>query len=87
MKLFRITAWIFRFVKNLKNKITSQQLLLEPFITSAELRASEIIWLKENQKKFVEKRLIILTKDLNQIYDDDNLIRCEGRSKKRPTAL
>ena len=65
MKLFRITAWIFRFVKNLKNKITSQQLLLEPFITSAELRASEIIWLKENQKKFDEKRLRVLTKDLN----------------------
>ena len=67
MKLFRITAWIFRFVKNLKNKITSQQLLLEPFITSAELRASEIIWLKENQKKFDEKRLRVLTKDLNLI--------------------
>ena len=67
MKLFRITAWIFRFGKNLKNKITSQQLLLEPFITSAELRASEIIWLKENQKKFDEKRLRVLTKDLNLI--------------------
>ena len=67
MKLFRITAWIFRFVKNLKNKITSQQLLLEPFITSAELRASEIIWSKENQKKFDEKRLRVLTKDLNLI--------------------
>ena len=28
LKLFRITAWIFRFVKNLKNKVASQQLLL-----------------------------------------------------------
>ena len=72
-KLFRITAWIFRFVKNLKHEAASQQLLLEPFVTSAEMRASEIIWLKESQKKFDQKRLRILTKDLNLIYDDDKL--------------
>ena len=84
MKLFRITACIFRFVKNLKNKVASQQLLLEPFITSAEMRTSEIIWLKENQKKFDGKRLRILTNDLNVIYDDDNLIRCEGKLKNAP---
>ena len=54
------------------------------FVTSAELRVSEIVWLKENQKKFDEKKLIILTKDFNLIYDDDNLIRCEGRLKKAP---
>ena len=29
LKLFRITAWIFRFVKNFKNKVASEQLLLE----------------------------------------------------------
>ena len=73
--------WIFRFVTNLKNKVASHQLLLEPFITSAQVRASKIIWLKENQKKFDEKRPRILTKDLNLIYNDDNLIRCEGRLK------
>ena len=84
MKLFRITACIFRFVKNLKNKVASQQLLLEPFITSAEMRTSEIIWLKENQKKFDGKRLRILKKDLNLIYDGDNLLRCKGRLKNAP---
>ena len=84
LKLFRITAWIFRFVKNLKNKVASQQLSRKPFITSAELRASGIIWLKENQKKFDKKRLKILTKDLNVIYDDDNLIWCKGRLKNAP---
>ena len=81
MRLFGIRAWIFRFVKNLKNKVASEQLLLELFITSAELRASQIIWLKENHKKFDEKRLKILTKDLSLIYDDDNIIRCESRLK------
>ena len=65
-------------------KSSNRQLLLEPLVTSAELRASEIIWLKENQKKFDEKRLRILTKDLNLIYDDHNLIRCEGRLKNAP---
>ena len=63
---------------------SNQQLLLEPFVTSAELRASEIIWLKENQKKFHEKRLRILTKYFDLIYDDDNLIRCEGRLENAP---
>ena len=48
------------------------------------MRASKIIWLKENQKKFDEKRPRILTKDLNLIYNDDNLIRCEGRLKNVP---
>ena len=43
------------------------------YITSAELRAFKIIWGKEHQKKFDEKRLTILTNDLNLIYDDDNL--------------
>ena len=76
--------WIFRFVTNLKNKVASHQLLLEPFIPSAQVRASKIIWLKENQKKFDEKRPRILTKDLNLIYNDDNLIRCEGRLKNVP---
>ena len=79
-----VTGWIFRFLKSLKNKGASQQLLIEPFITSAELRTSDIIWLKENQKKFDEKRLRILTKDLNLICDDDNLIPCEGRLKNAP---
>ena len=40
--------------------------------------------LKENQKKFDEKRLKILTKDLNLIYDDNNLIRCKGWLKNAP---
>ena len=48
------------------------------------MRASEIIWLKENQKKFDKKKLRILTKDFNLIYDDDNLIRCEDRLKNPP---
>ena len=69
---------------------SNQQFLLEPFVTSEIMKlflkflASEIIWLKENQKKFDEKRLRILTKDFNLIYDDDNLIRCEGRLKNAP---
>ena len=32
LKSFRITAMIFRFVKNLKNKVARQKLLPEPFI-------------------------------------------------------
>ena len=77
----------FQICKEFKKQSRKQQFLLEPFITSAELRASQIIWLKENKKKFDEKRLRILTMKFNLIYDDDNLIRCEGRLKKRPTAL
>ena len=56
-------------------------------LTSAELWASEIIWLKENQKKIDEKRLRIFTKNLNLIYliyDDDNSM--QRQVKKRPTA-
>ena len=32
----------------------------------------------------MKKKLRILTKYLNLIYDDDNLIRCEGRLKNAP---
>ena len=53
-------------------------------ITTAELRSSEIFYLKENQKYFDEKKLKILSRDFKLIYGKNEFIRCEGRLKFAP---
>lgn len=54
-----------RFIDNLKFLIKKS--LLSPFINAAELTAAKILWVKENQKCFDNKKLYSLTKDINLI--------------------
>ena len=49
-----------------------------------ELEIAEQLWIKQNQKPFIDSRLKILSKALNLIYDENNLVRCEGRLKHAP---
>ena len=58
--------------------------MLSPFVNAEELKAAEILWIKENQKCFDNKKLNSLTKDLNLICDKNGLIRFEGRLKTPP---
>ena len=48
-KLYRVTAWIKRFVNNVRSKKENQELLLNPFLTSYELRNSNFIGLKRTK--------------------------------------
>ena len=84
MKLYRVFAWIYRFYNNLKNKTSKSDICLKPFITAAEQTFAELFWIGQNQKQFSDVRLKTLSKDLILIYDENNLIRCEGRLKHAP---
>ena len=44
-----MTAWIKRFVNNLRSKKENQELLLKPFLSSYELRNSNFIGLKRTK--------------------------------------
>ena len=57
---------------------------MKPFITAAERTFAELFWIGQNQKQFSDVRLKTLSKDLILIYDENNLIRCEGRLKHAP---
>ena len=79
VKLYGVFAWIYRFYDNLKNKTSKSDISLKPFITAAKQTFTELFWMGQNQKEFSDVRLKTLSKDLILIYDEKNLIRCEGR--------
>ena len=75
-KLYRVTAWIKRFVNNAQNKKQNQELLLKPFLTPTELQSSEFYWIKKNQESIDNKHIELLWKQLNVTRDEDDLLMC-----------
>ena len=75
---------VCRFIENLKKGVNKRQMLLTPFIETAELRSAENMWILENQKMFSEQKLKTLSKDLKLIRDENDIFRCEGRLKNAP---
>ena len=51
MKLFRLSAWVLRFVTNLKKKHSGRKLKLNKFISTSEIRFAKLLWIQENQAK------------------------------------
>ena len=49
MKLFRLSAWVLRFVTNLKKKHSGRKLNLNRFISTSEIRFVKLLWIQENQ--------------------------------------
>ena len=80
-RLYRITFWVNRFAKNLKEKFLNNEILLKPFVTVEELRRAQFQWIKTNQKTFDSIKLKAICKDLNGTCDENGLFRCEGRLK------
>ena len=75
--MFRVTAYVLRFVHNIKVHILKVVSKVES-LNLDEVDKAETLWLKSCQKELVGK-----TKQLNNtlglFIDDDNLIRCKGR--------
>ena len=55
-RLCRVTAYVFRFIGDLKNSIMKKELILDPEVTINILNNSECLWLK-----FAQKELILAT--------------------------
>ena len=83
-RLFRVTAYVMRFVNNLKTK-KSQNQLAEGRLTSNELEYSKGSWFKNTQDiiKKGDKSNQMKT-SLNLIEDEEGILRCHGRLQYAP---
>ena len=83
-RLNKITAYVMRFVNNLKAKKLKNQ-VIEGELTLNELQFSEKIWYKDIQatirkgNKYDQLRI-----SLNFVEDEDGILRCQGRLQNVP---
>ena len=78
-KLFRITAWVVRFVWNIRAKLRGKQKISDEFLHTEETEAARKMWLisaQEDLKK--EKHFPELEKRLG-IKENDGILRCYRR--------
>ena len=79
-KLYRITALVLRFVRNLRKKKNNNTLNIHKYVTITELREAKHIWLIDNQRELrKEDKFDQLKNNLKLEEDGDDLLR----SKKR----
>ena len=78
-KLFRITAYVLRFVGNCRNKLRQ-----EPRdITTKEINKARLLWVKQIQTLLVTDSKCEKTKtNLGIFVDEERIYRCGGRSHK-----
>ena len=76
-KLFRVTGYVLRFIHNLRKRINAEGLELSNYVTVEEYRKAEQLWIKDNQVKLNESK--VLCKQLTVIPDSNGILRCIGR--------
>ena len=82
-KLYRVTAWVFRFVNNSKQKWKKQKLNLENFINSSEIQHVKLTWIRANQYELKQsKNFKDLDNSLSLQKDENNLYRSTSRINK-----
>ena len=79
--MFRLSAWVLRFVTNLKKKHSGRKLNLNRFISTSEIIFVKLLWIQENQAKLENsdnfnnlKNSLRLQKDSNDIYRSSSRI-------------
>ena len=55
-KLYRVTAWVLRFINNLKRKVHNEVLNFNRCLNRTEISASELLWLHDNQKNITQSK-------------------------------
>ena len=76
-KLLRTTAWVLRYINNLRRKIKKEK-LTRGYITVAELKTAEVTWIKAVQRT-LENESKQLNNTLGLILDENGVILCKGR--------
>ncbi len=76
-KLLRVSAWVLRFIKNIKSK-HEQERIREGHITVAEIGIAEGMWIKDCQSMFSKERDEKMFKSLG-VFEDDGILRCKGK--------
>ena len=83
-RLIRVTAWVLRFVKNLKMKISKTETKLSATLSTTDLSESKELWVKDNQKTLHGADFENVKKQLNIVKDDRGIYRCQGRLHNAP---
>ena len=79
-KLFRVTAYMYRFVRNLKRKVETARDLVVGRLTAMEVERAENAWVKEVQSSLVRlKNFEQRERDFGLYLDEHGVIRCRGR--------
>ena len=84
LRLVRVTAYVLRFVNNLKCRLSKR----EPTISELsldEINSAEKLWIREVQAAVKEKSTFQqVEKSLNLFKDENGILRCRGRLDNAP---
>ena len=95
-KLLRISAYVIRFVNNLKTRAQGKSHRDLNKLTAAELKTAENLWIKSVQaSSFAKERSFMTRKDFKStppvritqfglFLDDEGVIKCKGRINNAP---
>lgn len=79
MKLLRITAFVLRFIGNLKAKLNNDPLCIKGYAISDELRKSKVLWIKDNQIDMNSQYYNATNLNLNLKEDEIGVLRTFSR--------
>ena len=79
-KFCSVTAFVYRFIGNLKNCIKNKkENLLEGLLTREEIKHTEHIWIKAIQEKdSASNKFIKIKSSLKLFIDDNGILRCQS---------
>ena len=77
-KLLRVTAWVRRFIDNLRRKKEKQDVVLEP-LSATEIEKSETSWVKDSQIDLQQSAEFDKTRTNLDIRQVSDILICHGR--------
>ncbi|XP_065054025.1 uncharacterized protein LOC135682870 [Rhopilema esculentum] len=79
-RLLRVTAYILRFIKNLKSKLNQDSIETKQMLSLDEIEKARELWINEVQSYIPQETDFEKSSNLlGLFYDDKGIIRCKGR--------
>ena len=79
-KLFQVTAYVKRFIVNLRSRICKSETALNGSLTVAEVEMAKTLWIKHVQQLiFQDAKFKQMQISLGVYMDDSGVLRCSGR--------
>ena len=79
LKLLRITAYVLRYLNNLKIKRNHGSLVLKPYLNAGEINQAMKLWIEDNQRSFNNDDIAKVKYNLNLQKDGEGCIRSYSR--------
>lgn len=84
-KLLRVTAWVKRFIENIRKKIKSEELNLFSFISTDELYNVKLLWIKANQYSLPKDQYFKDLENTLNLRETNSLLRVTSRLSNAKT--